>query len=53
MFGHLNEQMLQESKGLTVGLCGPPSLCDDVRVETVHMLKKGVHVDLLEDCFTW
>lgn len=53
LFGHLNNQYLQESTGLTVGLCGPPSLCDDVRAETVALLKKGINVELLEDCFTW
>lgn len=53
LFGHFDQQYLQESKGLTVGLCGPPSLCDDVRAETVNLLKKGVNVELLEDCFTW
>ncbi|KAJ1032372.1 hypothetical protein NDA16_000399 [Ustilago loliicola] len=53
LFGHFDQQYLQEGKGLTVGLCGPPSLCDDVRVETVTLLKKGINVELLEDCFTW
>lgn len=53
LFGHLDEEGLKDKKGLTVGLCGPPSLCDDVRVEAVQLLKKRVHVELLEDCFTW
>ncbi|SPO25052.1 related to FRE4 - Ferric reductase [Ustilago trichophora] len=53
LFGHLEEGASQEERCLTVGLCGPPSLCDDVRVETIKLLKKGVHVELLEDCFTW
>ncbi len=53
LFGHLDSDELREKGGLVVGLCGPPSLCDDVRVETVDMLKKGYHVDLVEDCFTW
>ncbi|CBQ70226.1 related to FRE4-Ferric reductase [Sporisorium reilianum SRZ2] len=53
LFGHLEQESLRESRGLTVGLCGPPSLCDDVRYETVSLLKKGIHVELVEDCFTW
>lgn len=53
LFGHLDEVALREDKGLTVGLCGPPSLCDDVRVQTVRLLKRGIHVELVEDCFTW
>lgn len=53
LFGHLDEKSLRESRGLTVGLCGPPSLCDDVRFETVGLLKRGIHVDLVEDCFSW
>lgn len=53
LFGHLEEKALRERRGLTVGLCGPPSLCDDVRYETVSLLKRGIHVELVEDCFTW
>ncbi|TKY85291.1 hypothetical protein EX895_006371 [Sporisorium graminicola] len=53
LFGHMEEQSLRDSRGLTVGLCGPPSLCDDVRYEVVSLLKKGVQVELVEDCFTW
>ncbi|CDR99655.1 hypothetical protein [Sporisorium scitamineum] len=53
LFGHMEEQAMRESRGLTVGLCGPPSLCDDVRYETVSLLKRGVQVELVEDCFTW
>lgn len=53
LFSHLKEQELRDERGLTIGMCGPPSLCDDVRVEAVQMMKKGIHVELLEDCFTW
>lgn len=55
LFGHLDQDsMLQEhNRNLFVGLCGPASLCDDVRIETIRLLKKGINVDLFEDCFTW
>lgn len=55
LFEHLDQQaLLQErEKNLSVALCGPASLCDDVRFETVRLLKKGIHVNLVEDCFTW
>ncbi|KAJ9479873.1 Ferric reductase transmembrane component 3 [Pseudozyma hubeiensis] len=53
LFGHLDDKVLRDSEGLTVCLCGPPSLCDDVRFETVSLMKRGIHVDLVEDCFSW
>ncbi|EST09089.1 Ferric reductase transmembrane component-like domain protein [Kalmanozyma brasiliensis GHG001] len=54
LFSHLEEAELQGNQGsLTVALCGPPTLCDDVRFEAVRLLKRGINLELIEDCFTW
>ncbi|TKY89359.1 hypothetical protein EX895_001890 [Sporisorium graminicola] len=55
LFGHLDQEALarQPGQNLTVAFCGPSSLCDDVRHETVSLLKKGIQVELVEECFTW
>lgn len=55
LFGHLDkEQLVQErDQALTVAFCGSSSLCDHIRYETVGLLKKGIPVELIEECFTW
>lgn len=54
LFSHLDKRTLRGSEGsLTVALCGPASLCDDVRFEAVHLLKRGANMELIEVCFTW
>ncbi|KAJ9480426.1 Ferric/cupric reductase transmembrane component 2 [Pseudozyma hubeiensis] len=55
LFGHLNEKMpaRKRDRTLKVAFCGPSSLCDDVRYESIALLKKGVNVELVEECFRW
>ncbi|GAC94347.1 likely ferric reductase [Pseudozyma hubeiensis SY62] len=55
LFGHLDERLLarKHDRTLKVAFCGPSSLCDDVRYETIGLLKRGVNVELVEECFTW
>ncbi|SPO30199.1 related to FRE3 - Ferric reductase, reduces siderophore-bound iron prior to uptake [Ustilago trichophora] len=55
LFGHLDKEQLvrERDQALTVAFCGPSSLCDDIRYEAVGLLKKGIPVELVEECFTW
>lgn len=55
LFGHLDEKMLarKRDRTLKVAFCGPSSLCDDVRYESIRLLKRGANVELVEECFRW
>lgn len=54
LFSHLDVSTpLSKLKGgLTVALCGPPSLCDEVRYNCVALMKRGVNVELVEEGFS-
>ncbi|SNX82199.1 related to FRE6 - Ferric reductase [Melanopsichium pennsylvanicum] len=51
--GHINKQSEYADGRIAFATCGPASMCDSVRAEVVALLKEGVDVALVEDCFNW
>lgn len=51
--GHVTKDGAGAAGRLVFATCGPAPMCDSVRAEVVSLLKKGVDVALVEDCFNW
>ncbi|SPO25053.1 related to FRE6 - Ferric reductase [Ustilago trichophora] len=51
--GHITKHGGSVTGRTIFATCGPAPMCDSVRAEVVALLKKGVDVALVEDCFNW
>ncbi|KAJ1591245.1 hypothetical protein NDA11_007535 [Ustilago hordei] len=51
--GHILQQEGDATGRVAFATCGPAPMCDSVRAEVVALLKKGLDVALVEDCFNW
>lgn len=51
--GHITKRSGDPAGRIVFATCGPAPMCDSVRVEVVALLKRGIDVALVEDCFNW
>lgn len=50
---HVPQREADATGRVVFATCGPAPMCDSVRAEVVALLKKGIDVALIEDCFNW